>query len=118
MSFTTWLYTRLFGKLVGMDEFGNNYYCTKNTKLNERERRWVLFKGDAEPSSVPPEWHAWLHHTIERPLSEQGVYQAEWQLQHIPNLTGTSYAYQPGSNASGRKPKTSISSDYESWNPK
>ena len=75
MSLSTWLYTQFFGTLVGMDEFGNNYYCSKRKTGGNRERRWVLFKGEPEASTVPPEWHAWLHHTIDRPLSDKGVNQ-------------------------------------------
>ena len=58
MSLGTWIYTLFNGDLVGMDEFGNNYYRGKGKKLNGRERRWVTYKGAAEASKVPPEWHA------------------------------------------------------------
>ena len=54
------------GELVGTDEFENRYYRCDRSRLHGRERRWVLFKGEAEASRVPPEWHAWLHHTTDR----------------------------------------------------
>ena len=63
----TWLLTWLRGARVGSDEYGNRYYRLKGDKPQRlgggrfsRERRWVIYKGDAEGSKVPPEWHAWL----------------------------------------------------------
>lgn len=117
MSFSTWLYTRLFGELVGMDEYGNNYYCARQKNQQGRERRWVLFKDEVEPSLVPPEWHAWLHHTIDRPLSEHDINLADWQLEHRPNLTGTSKAYRPGGDNPQEGAVRTKSSDYDAWIP-
>ena len=118
MSFTTLIYSRLFGKLVGMDEHGNNYYRAKERLKNGRERRWVLYKGEPEASLIPPEWHGWLHHTIDEPLSENGVQQAEWQLEHIPNLTGTTKAYRPKNYISEGNTLDASSQDYKAWIPK
>ncbi len=67
----TWLLTWLRGAPVGTDEYGNRYYRLKGDKPRRlgggrfsRERRWVIYKGEAEGSKVPPEWHAWLHHMV------------------------------------------------------
>jgi hypothetical protein len=32
-----------------------------------KERRWVVYEGEVDGSRVPPEWHAWLHHTVAVP---------------------------------------------------
>ena len=49
------------GEKVGIDSLGNTYYVDKRSKGTRTERRWVVFKGESEASSVPPEWHGWLH---------------------------------------------------------
>ncbi len=115
-SIGTYLYTWLHGAQVGTDEFGNRYYHYKK-ELNGRERRWVLYKGKKEASKVPPEWHAWLHHTTAAPLSEAAAQPVDWQQPYVPNLTGTLNAYHPaGSDArGGRRARTS--GDYEAWTP-
>lgn len=115
-SIGTWLYTLLKGEQVGSDEFGNKYYRNA-TPLNGRERRWVVFKGRKEASKVPPEWHAWLHHTTDVPLSEQAAQPEPWQQPHIPNLTGTELAYRPsGSDARGGH-RARATGDIQAWSP-
>ena len=91
----TLLYTWLHGKLVGTDEFGNRYYRNPSQKLHGKERRWVMFRGGRDASKVPPEWHAWLHHMVEEPLTEKAANAASWQIEHRPNPTGTTSAYRP-----------------------
>lgn len=115
----TLLFSWLNGRLVGRDSFGNRYYRAKSRKLDRwgRERRWVVFKGDVEASKVPPEWHAWLHHTAEAPLTEKVVRRWPWQKQHLPNLSGTAYAYRPkGHDLRGGK-RAAATGDYEAWTP-
>ena len=56
-TFGTLLTTSLYGEFVGEDEFGNRYYRTKGGKIDPAlgfERRWVIYNGVAEASSVPP----------------------------------------------------------------
>jgi NADH:ubiquinone oxidoreductase subunit len=69
----TLIYTLINGVMVGTDEFGNRYYRARKDKLQGRERRWVLYRGKPEASRVPPEWHAWLHHTTDQPLSQEAA---------------------------------------------
>ena len=95
MNLGTLVYTFLRGSQVGIDQFGNRYYKSKGKKLNNRERRWVLYKGKPEASKVPGEWHAWLHHTVDEPLTESAFQAPSWRKEHTPNLTGTSNAYRP-----------------------
>jgi NADH:ubiquinone oxidoreductase subunit len=77
----TWILTRLRGALVGSDQYGNRYYRLKGDKPTgrgggrfARERRWVIYKGAPEGSKVPPEWHAWLHHTVDEVPGERQRY--------------------------------------------
>ncbi len=117
MRLGTLLFTLLYGEHVGTDVFGNRYYRTRRLRRYGRERRWVVYKGSAEASKVPPEWHAWLHHTTLEPLTEAAAKKRPWQKEHLPNLTGTAYAYRPkGHDLRGgrRQPATG---DYEPWRP-
>ena len=91
----TLLYTWLKGEFIGVDEFSNRYYRNTKAKLHGRERRWVVYKGKPEASKVPAEWHAWLHHLTDSPLTEKAAQALSWQKEHEPNLTGTSNAYRP-----------------------
>ncbi len=117
MNIGTLIYTWLRGELVGTDEFANRYYRNREAKLYRRERRWVLFKGKVEADRVPPEWHAWLHHTTDEMPSEAAVRKHAWQRDHQPNLTGTDQAYRPPGSIikGGARPKGT--GDYEPWRP-
>ena len=44
--------------LVGQDEFGNRYYEARDNKDSyaDRKRRWVIYRGYAEPTKIPPDW--------------------------------------------------------------
>src|SRR3546814_17367741 len=89
------LFTWLNGKLVGEDAFGNRYYVHKSGRQRDgRQMRWVAYNGLAEASKVPPEWHGWLHHLTDTP-PEATAPRYAWQKEHMPNLTGTRYAYRP-----------------------
>ncbi|MGE3142221.1 MAG: NADH:ubiquinone oxidoreductase subunit NDUFA12 [Hyphomonadaceae bacterium] len=105
------------GRFVGEDEQGNKYYEERRPSLDGRKRRYVIYSGLAEASRVPPDWHGWLHHTIELPPTEAPLPRKPWEKPHRPNLTGTVMAYRPpGSIARGgvRAPATG---DYEAWSP-
>ena len=56
----TMLFTKRKGVKVGEDNQGNIYYREK-----DGDKRWVIYKGEVEASRIPPEWHAWLHYTID-----------------------------------------------------
>lgn len=113
----TQIFTRWHGKFVAADSFGNRYYQERRAPKGRRQRRWVLYKGAAEASKVPPEWHAWLHHTIGEAPIGGGVPHKDWQKEHRPNQTGTDAAYLPPGHllAGGRRDKAT--GDYEAWTP-
>ena len=117
MHLGTLLYTRIMGEQVGVDEFSNRYYRSRGRKLQGRERRWVLFKGRVEATKVPPEWHAWLHHTTDAPLTENAVRAWPWQKEHMPNQTGTRQAYLPGGHDLKGGRRAPATGDYEPWTP-
>jgi NADH:ubiquinone oxidoreductase subunit len=119
-TFGTQLWTWRYGELVGEDEFGNRYFRAKDGKIDPTlgfERRWVIYNGLAEPSRVPPEWHGWLHHTVDVPPTQETYRPRPWQKGHLPNLTGTANAWRPqGSTlAAGKRPRAT--GDYKAWTP-
>ena len=118
MSFETWLHSTLFGEKVGEDEYGNRYYQSRSAEEGEKRKRWVLYKGVAEPSKVPAQWHSWLHYTSDKVPAKDNVKRYSWQKPHIPNLTGTQNAYgPPGSVLKGGK-RAPTTADYQPWQPK
>jgi NADH:ubiquinone oxidoreductase subunit len=119
-TFGTQLWTWRFGELVGTDEMGNKYYRTKGGKIDptlDIERRWVVYNGYAEATKISPDWHGWIHHTVDVPPTEEHYTPREWQKPHRPNLTGTPAAYRPSGStlASGQRPKAT--GDYQAWTP-
>ncbi|MCZ6448416.1 MAG: NADH:ubiquinone oxidoreductase subunit NDUFA12 [Alphaproteobacteria bacterium] len=114
------LLTWLRGELVGTDEYANRYYrdpVRRDPKNNGRERRWVLYDGEAEGSKVPEVWHAWLHHMTDELPDAGALARRPWQKPHQANMTGTADAYRPpGSVLAGGK-RARATGDYEPWTP-
>lgn len=114
MSLGTRLFTMLHGEAVGTDGFGNRYYIDRRTKGQKRERRWVMYKGRPEASKVPPEWHAWLHYTVDAPLTAPA---RPWQKPHLANATGTPASYRPPGHDYEGGQRAAATGDYEAWTP-
>jgi len=112
---STRLYTSRHGTSVGDDSFGNKYYEDKdNIGPAGKPRRWVIYNGEADASKVPPEWHGWLHYSVDEPPS--GAYQAKsWQKPHIANMTGTLQAYRPPGSILKPGRRSGAAADYEPW---
>ena len=98
------------GVFVGEDEAGNRYYREKNGR-----RRWVSYNGLADPSAIPPGWHAWMHHRADAPPAPYTPH--DWEQPHAPNQTGTAHAYRPPGSILRPSPKTPGGPDYEPWKP-
>ncbi|OVA03374.1 NADH:ubiquinone oxidoreductase [Macleaya cordata] len=48
--------------LAGMDKTGNRYFIRKEEVDGiMKEKRWVIFKGEDDPTSIPVEWICWLN---------------------------------------------------------
>lgn len=108
----TMLMTMIRGRKVGRDGDGNTYYQTKDGK-----RRWVIYNGTVEASRVPPEWHLWLHKTVNEPPTVKPLKTQPWEKPYKPNLSGTKGAYYPpGSLRKGAK-RPKATGDYEAWKP-
>jgi NADH:ubiquinone oxidoreductase subunit len=114
-TFGTWLHTRLRGRAVGTDSFGNRYFQGRARGPEGRASRWVVYAGPDDASTVPAEWWGWLHHTADAPLPTAG--RRVWQREFEPNLTGTPVSYRPPGHdyAGGIRPRAP--GDYEAWSP-
>ncbi len=121
-SLGTKLFTWMRGDLVGSDDQGNRYFRDKRGPLKRadslrRERRWVVYAGDVEASRVPPDWHAWLHHTTDEPPPAGGAPRRSWMKEHQPNRTGTELAYRPPGHTLEGGRRDRATGDYEAWSP-
>ncbi|SJZ56787.1 NADH:ubiquinone oxidoreductase subunit NDUFA12 [Consotaella salsifontis] len=121
LQFFTWWHqqtigTRFFtwraGQRVGEDDFGNVYYQTKDGK-----RRWVIYKGVAEASSIPAGWWGWMHHRSDVAPTEIDYKPRPWQKPHLPNLTGTPQAYRPKGSLLSSSQRPRVTGDYDAWTP-
>lgn len=124
MNLGTRLLTWFCGELVGSDEFGNRYFRERGRRplprgggRASREKRWVAYMGEPEASKVPPEWHAWLHHTVDQPPSPGSRRRYPWEKPHQPNLTGTARAYRPPGSILRGGARARSTADYEPWTP-
>lgn len=118
-TFGTALFTSRRGRLIGTDDQGNKYYVDKkNQSLNGKVRRWVIYDGDVEASRVPPEWHAWLHYTVDTPPSVAMPERHDWEQPHQVNMTGTSKAHKPKGSLLDDVPEAAEGVGYQAWIPK
>lgn len=108
--------TRVFtwrkGEFVGEDALGNRYY-----RERKGSRRWVIYRDLAEASKVPPDWHGWLHYTVDAPPTEEDYEPRAWQQPHSPNMTGSPKAYRPTGSTLVPGDRPPATGDYEAWKP-
>lgn len=107
------------GVLVGQDDYGNRYYEARDNRdsYDNRKRRWVIYDGYSEASKVPPEWHGWLRYTFEQPPTIDPLPRQSWEKDHLPNLTGTVYAWRPQGSIVHSGERAPATGDYEAWKP-
>tara|TARA_B100000989_G_scaffold276785_1_gene237267 strand:+ start:380 stop:739 length:360 start_codon:yes stop_codon:yes gene_type:complete len=103
-TFGTRIKTILFGKLIGLDEFGNKYYESKKRK------RWVIYANEIDASKIPVEWYSWIHFMPNKIENIHKLEKHDWQKPHQPNMTGTDSAYYPNKNN-----KNATEKKYKSW---
>ncbi|GBG61669.1 hypothetical protein CBR_g23185 [Chara braunii] len=108
--------TRFGGKLMGTDKDGNKYY-EKISDTQFGRHRWVEYSSPMyNASTVPPEWHGWLHHITDQ-TPDQIASKAHYAEDHKPNLTGQGdeVIYHPKGHA--MHPNRRTWSKYEPWQP-
>ena len=108
--------TRVFtwrkGESVGEDTAGNRYYQERGG-----DRRWVVYRDEADASKIPPKWHGWLHHRISAPPTQTTYVAHRWEQPHQPNLTGTADAYRPDGSLFAARKRQHADGDYDAWSP-
>ena len=109
-SFGTALWSWRHGQEVARDDLGNVYY-----RNADDSRRWVFYPGDNDASRVPPEWHGWLHFTIQQPPSLVPLTRRAWEKAPKHNMTGSDEAF--FRKGSLRRADVVPESDYEAWSP-
>ena len=115
-TFGTALGTMTGGVRVGADAQGNVYYEAKKAQ-NGFKRRWVMYVGSNDASRVPPEWHGWLHNTIDALPDESLPPPRRWELEATPNRTGSDEAYRPAGALERGGRRAQATGDYEAWTP-
>ena len=106
------------GRFVGQDDLGNRYYeQRKGVGPAGRPRRWVTYTGLAAASKVPPDWHGWLHYTVDEPPTVESYQARPWQKPHLMNMTGTPEAYRPPGSILTHGVRPKATGDYEPWRP-
>lgn len=115
-TFGTAMGTFFGGERVGSDAQGNVYFQAKRVR-DGRRRRWVMYNGANDASRVPPEWHGWLHNTIDSLPDDALPPPRVWEKPAEPNLTGTVAAYRPAGALEAGGKRAAATGDYEAWSP-
>ncbi len=116
----TMVWTRRHGERVGQDEFGNTYYRTRGGAIDPNlgfQRRWVIYSGYADSTTIPPGWYGWIHNRTDvLPMDE--VYTPKpWQKPHLRNFTGSPRAYRPKGSVQSGGARPRVTGDYSAWTP-
>ena len=99
------------GNKLGSDSLGNAYYDSKSG------RRWVVYEGANDPSRLPPEWYAWLHHQLDDVPDRALPPAPKFLKEPTGNLTGSPEAYRPSGSLERGGVRQAASGDYEAWTP-
>eukprot|EP00741_Cyanophora_paradoxa_P022699 tig00021494_g21921.t1 len=115
------------GICVGEDAWGNKYYQSPSRSTEQAWRdRWVEYTyvdgKNVDSSTVPAEWHRWLHHMVDEAPTQKEVPQPAFALKSPErNWTGTGNAYtSPGFKASNYRMNPNYrpyQQQVEWWNP-
>lgn len=105
------------GQKVGADDYGNQYFEERQPSYDGKKRRWVTYRGYADASRVPTEWHGWLHHTFADAPTTTPLPRKVWEKDHQPNLTGTIHAWRPKGSLAKTGVRAAATGDYEAWSP-
>ncbi|XP_039120710.1 NADH dehydrogenase [ubiquinone] 1 alpha subcomplex assembly factor 2-like [Dioscorea cayenensis subsp. rotundata] len=73
-----------YRNLVGVDKAGNRYF-TRTEKLDGvvKEKRWVIFKGEEDPTSIPVEWICWLNGQRKKAPTPQEMIELEARRERV-----------------------------------
>lgn len=96
-------------KFIAEDKLGNRYYESNRKNYLGMNSRYVVYNGSKnDPSSVPPLFHAWLHHlTKEIDLNSKDFFAKN---KHPKTFLDTKVSYNKLNNMIKRK---KVSADYQ-----
>ncbi|CAN6691378.1 unnamed protein product [Malus baccata var. baccata] len=70
--------------MVGMDKAGNRYFARKEEVDGiMKEKRWVAFKGEDDPTSIPVEWICWLNGQRKRAPTPEELAELEARRERV-----------------------------------
>jgi NADH:ubiquinone oxidoreductase subunit len=58
-----------------------------------------------------------LHYSVDETPGSEDPSRHDWQKDHLPNLTGTRYAYRPPGHILKGGKRDQATGDYEPWTP-
>ncbi|XP_031473944.1 uncharacterized protein LOC116246286 isoform X2 [Nymphaea colorata] len=69
---------------VGIDKAGNQYFI-RNEEVDGimKERRWVIFRGEEDPTSLPVEWICWLNGQRKKPPTPEEMMELEARRERV-----------------------------------
>ncbi|GAB4846173.1 hypothetical protein Ancab_025171 [Ancistrocladus abbreviatus] len=83
------LFARIVGyfsnrTLMGVDKAGNCYFARSEVIDGVmKEKRWVLFKGEEDPTSIPVEWICWLNGQRKQAPTPEEMIELEARRAHV-----------------------------------
>ena len=94
--------------------FGNRYY----QEQGRQAAAGFIYNGTVEASRVPA-GVAWMAapHLSRAADGEAACGAAPWQLNHLPNMTGTAGAQRPQGSLAAAAQRPAAAGDYEAWMP-
>ena len=108
------------GVLRGKDMHGNMYYEDVDTSQHGRHR-WVVYHDlwNYNATTVPPEWHGWLHHiTDDEPGANPNAFAKPfYAAEPTMTKTGTMDKYQPKGAFIHKRQEMGQWKKYRAWTP-
>ncbi|XP_057826976.1 uncharacterized protein LOC131038536 isoform X3 [Cryptomeria japonica] len=72
------------GNMVGIDKSGNRYFVrTEDVDGALKEKRWVEFENDSDPTTLPVEWISWLSGQRKKAPTAQQMLDLEVQRERV-----------------------------------
>ncbi|XP_074590968.1 uncharacterized protein LOC141846805 [Curcuma longa] len=99
-------------KLVGVDKVGNRYF-TRAEEIDGivKEKRWVIFKDEAEPTSIPVEWICWLNGQRKKAPTQEEMVELETRRALIKQNVALLKKKEEEERRSGVLPRKTIGKD-------
>lgn len=105
-------------ELVGVDDYGNKYFQKMDAQIVRH--RWVVYAKPTDyrtqdPSAIPAEWHAWLHHISDENPANSDYQKPIYAIEARSHPSMTADRYMP--KGAWENPNRRTWRKYEAWNP-